>query len=513
VTVVSPVSGTTVPAGTAITLRGTAVDDFEGDVASRIAWRSDAAGDLGTGVTRTVTLPEGVHRVTAGVVDSDGARGEATVTVTMGPTAPAVSVTAPADGAVVFAGTPVTLRATALDVTDGDLSGVVAWSSDGAGALGTGASIAATLATGLHVITAQAVDRGGLVGSARITIVVDALPTVRIAGPADGARILAGRPVVLAALALDPEDGDVSATIQWTSSRDGLLGTGGVHTASGLSSGIHTITARATDRHGGAGAATLTLDVNATVRPIVAIADTYVDAERPSTASGSETTFRLDADPVRQALLRFTVDRLAPFGVADAVLRLTVGPEGSHEGDTGGTLYVLAGGGWSEATTFNNRPQIDGSPIGAAGKVQSGDAVRFGVGGVVTGEGTYDFALTSASADGVGYRSREASKQRPTLEVTLVQDIPPVVLIASPLSGVPVASGRAVSLVARAADAEDGDLGTAVVWESDVQGSLGRGATISVVLAPGRHVLTANVTDAAGQVSRQVLVIDAVAGL
>jgi hypothetical protein len=513
VTVLSPVSGTTVPAGTAITLRAGAVDDFEGDVSSRIAWRSDATGDLGTGPTRTVTLPEGVHRVTAGVVDSDGARGEATVTVTMGPTAPAVSITAPADGAVVFAGTPVTLRATALDATDGDLSGAVAWSSDRAGALGTGASIAVTLAADLHVITAQAADRGGLVGSARITIVVDALPTVRIAGPADGARILADRPLVLAALAVDPEDGEVSAAIQWTSSRDGVLGTGGMHAARGLSAGIHTITARATDRHGGAGAATLILDVNAAVRPIVAIADTYVDAERPATGSGGETTFRIDADPVRQAFLRFTVDRLAPFGVADAVLRLTVGPESSHEGDTGGTLYALAGGGWSEATTFDDRPEIDGSPIGSAGKVESGDAVRFGVGGVVTGEGTYDFALTSTSTDGVGYRSREASKQRPTLEVKLRHDVPPVVVIVSPLAGARVASGRAVSLVARAADAEDGDLAAAVVWESDVQGSLGRGATISVVLATGRHVLTASVTDGAGQVSRQALAIDAVAGL
>ncbi len=420
VTITAPAAGATAPAGTALRFAATASDDFDGDLGARVTWASDVTGNLGTGAAVTVTLREGVHRITARAVDGEGAADSATITVTIAPTPPAVTILAPVDGSVIFAGQTATLRGTALDATDGDRSAALLWSSDRAGSLGTGGTVSATLGPGSHTITASVTDAGGLTGSARVTLVVDALPAVSIAAPAAAAPLLSGRPVVLAALAVDPEDGDVTASVRWESSRDGVIGSGPLPTVSGLSAGAHTLTARATDRHGGSGSATVTVDVVAALRTIVASADTYVDAGAPNTAFGQEDTFRIDADPIRQGLLRFTVADPAPFSISAATLRLTVGSLSSHAGDSGGTLHSITGGVWSETTTFTTRPVIDGPALGTAGAVDTGDTVRFDVGTVVTRAGAYDFALVTSSTDGVGYRSREASKNRPTLELSLM---------------------------------------------------------------------------------------------
>lgn len=53
---------------------------------------------------------------------------------------------------------------------------------------------------------------------------------------------------------------------EWTSSRDGRLGTGGLVTAT-LSAGAHTITASVTDGTKLTGAATITVTVDAGGRP------------------------------------------------------------------------------------------------------------------------------------------------------------------------------------------------------------------------------------------------------
>ena len=75
----------------------------------------------------------------------------------------------------------------------------------------------------------------------------------------------------------------------------------------------------------------------------------------------------------------------------------------------------------------------------------------------------------------------------------------PVVLISAPATGVIVSAEFPVTLVGQALDAEAGDLTPEIVWSSDVQGSLGTGASLTVLLSPGLHRVTANVTDDQGQ--------------
>ena len=415
---------------------------------------------------------------------------------------PTVLITAPSDGATFVAGAPITLHATATDVDDGDLGAALIWASDRQGVLGIGATLTTVLDAGPHTITAGVADSSALAGGAQVVVVANAAPAVAIVAPATDAALVANRPVVLAARAIDAEDGDVGASVEWESDRDGALGTGRLRTVAGLSAGAHVLTARARDGDGASGATTLRVTIRSNVQAVVAGADTYVDGASPARNAGKEDMLRVDAEPRREALLRFTVAGLAPFTVASAALELTVGPLDNDSSNAGGTLHAHTGGGWSESTTFLTRPAITGPPLDTVGPVDKGDRVRFDVSGAVTREGVYDFALVTASSDSVVYRSRESSTRRPTLEVILAHDAPPAVLITEPLPGGTVIGG-AVRLAARAADAEDGDLSARIIWRSDVQGLLGSGPEVTVTLAPGRHVVTASVTDAAGHTATE----------
>ena len=75
-------------------------------------------------------------------------------------------------------------------------------------------------------------------------------PTVAISAPSNGASYTAGDLVSFAGSANDTEDGNLSASIVWSSSLDGSLGTGGSFSTSGLSEGSHVITAAVTDSGG-----------------------------------------------------------------------------------------------------------------------------------------------------------------------------------------------------------------------------------------------------------------------
>src|SRR5206468_1250528 len=127
---------------------------------------------------------------------------------------------------------------------------------------------ASALTTGTHTITATVTDSGGKTTHTMITITVNATPVVAITAPT-GTTFEPGAAVTFTGTATDVEDGTLTSRIVWTSSRDGVVGTGATITVSTLSTGIHTITAAATDNANTTGRATLTVPTNAT--PHVAI--------------------------------------------------------------------------------------------------------------------------------------------------------------------------------------------------------------------------------------------------
>ncbi len=75
-------------------------------------------------------------------------------------------------------------------------------------------------------------------------------PVVTIAAPAEGATFDPGDTIQFTAAASDAEDGDLTATIAWTSNRNGAIGTGGSFSSFTLSPGPHTIAATVTDGTG-----------------------------------------------------------------------------------------------------------------------------------------------------------------------------------------------------------------------------------------------------------------------
>ena len=88
-------------------------------------------------------------------------------------------------------------------------------------------------------------------------------PVVTITAPPDGSTFNQGDNINFTGTANDPEDGTISANIQWSSDLDGALGSGASINVSTLSLGVHTITASVTDSGGLPGQDQINVTINA----------------------------------------------------------------------------------------------------------------------------------------------------------------------------------------------------------------------------------------------------------
>ena len=209
-------------------------------------------------------------------------------------TAPTVSISSPAGGTSVTAGTSVSFAGTADDTQDGNLTSSLVWTSSLQGQIGSGGSFSRNdLVVGTHVIVASVTDSGGLPGSATVTVVVNpnTSPTVTISSPSNGSSVALGTTVTFAGSANDAQDGALTSGLVWTSSLQGQIGTGGSFTRNNLVAGTHVITASVTDSGGLSGSAAITMVVN--TAPSVAISappnGTVVKLATPVTFTGTAT--------------------------------------------------------------------------------------------------------------------------------------------------------------------------------------------------------------------------------
>jgi len=86
-------------------------------------------------------------------------------------------------------------------------------------------------------------------------------PVVTITAPANGTSVTQGTSVTFTGTANDTEDGNLSGSLTWSSSINGIIGSGASFSTSSLSVGTHTITASVTDTGGSPGSASITLTV------------------------------------------------------------------------------------------------------------------------------------------------------------------------------------------------------------------------------------------------------------
>jgi hypothetical protein len=161
--------------------------------------------------------------------------------------------------------------------------------------------------------------------------------------------------VTLVGSAADPEDGDLTASIVWTSDVDGALGTGGSLTET-LPTGSYVVEARVTDSDGEVATDTIAVEVTATT-PL-----TVTDMVAVAT---SETAVRLTWAEVDDGTG-------APAGYE---VRFARNPIGSADGDlpTGGSCNAV----------------VSGTAIGATVQCDV-EGFRFGT--------TYDFVVRAQRA-------------------------------------------------------------------------------------------------------------------
>ena len=128
-------------------------------------------------------------------------------------------------------------------------------------------------------------------------------PTVSITSPAIGASESAGTSALFSGTASDPEDGALSgASLVWTSSRDGQIGTGRTFSRGDLSVGSHVIILTARDSRGASATKSRTLNITGVVNqpPVATIS---APGSGTSFVQGSVVTFAgSGTDPENGAL-------------------------------------------------------------------------------------------------------------------------------------------------------------------------------------------------------------------
>lgn len=103
---------------------------------------------------------------------------------------------------------------------------------------------------------------GGLVNLRSALVDNNNPPTAAISSPSNGTTVTGGASVTFTGSASDLQDGNVTASLVWSSDLQGTIGSGGSFSTSTLMVGTHVITATASDAVGAQGTATVTVTVN-----------------------------------------------------------------------------------------------------------------------------------------------------------------------------------------------------------------------------------------------------------
>ncbi len=439
-------------------------------------------------------------------------------------------IASPQGGATYSVGQAVQFQGSASDPEDGALSGAqLVWTSNLDGQIGTGSSFSRSdLSEGTHTITLGATDSDGASRSASVSITVAAQPpaTPEINSPADGADFGLGADVTFSGTATDPEDGVLTgASLVWTSSLDGEIGTGTTFVRDDLTEGDHTITLTATDSDDMTSSASVSITV-ANQPPSTPVITAPADGS--TVVAGTLVTFSGSATDAQDGAL--TGGSLSWTSDLDG--QLGTGTSFSFSGLTVGvheiTLTATDAGGLTSSASVTLT--VQGRPVAAITAPVNG--ASFGVGESVTFTGSAsdaeDGALTGASlvwtsnldgqiGTGASFNTTTLSAGTHTVTLTATDSDgltgsaqvtisvvtlgSPTATITAPSNGAVFELGSNVTFAGSATDPEDGALtGASLVWTSDLDGQIGTGTTfVTSGLSAGTHTVTLTATDSNAQ--------------
>jgi PKD repeat protein len=146
-----------------------------------------------------------------------------------------------------------------------------------------------------------------------------------------------------------------------------------------------------------------------TFTTVTPVADAYTSQAKPTKNYGTDVNLRVRSSTGSfRSYLKFTVGGLSGT-VQSAKLRLWV----NDASPDGGSVYAV-GSTWTESgtgsITWNTAPALPGSPIKSIGATSAlGTWTEVDLGPVVSANGTYSFALVSASSNSAYYSSREGT--------------------------------------------------------------------------------------------------------
>ncbi|HEV7705104.1 MAG TPA: PKD domain-containing protein [Gemmatimonadaceae bacterium] len=266
-------------------------------------------------------------------------------------------------------------------------------------------------------------------------------PVASITGPANNSSFAQGASVDFAGTGSDPEDGALTgASLVWTSSRDGQIGTGTSFSTTTLSVGTHVITLTVTDSQGAHGTATITVVITGAVQNQPPTAHITLPTDGASFVQGASVSFSGSGSdpedgPVTGSALRWSSDRDGSLTTGATFSRTNLSV-GTH------VITLLA---------------VDSKGL--------------------TGTATVTIHITAP-----------AENQPPTAHIT------------APTAGAIFTPGASISFTGTGSDPEDGALsGASLVWTDNVAGQIGTGTTFSITtLAAGLHTVTLTATDSKG---------------
>ena len=465
--------------------------------------------------------------------DDDATAGDDDDDTTTGNQAPVVAITAPEDGATLNSPSAVNLAGTAEDPEDGTIGGAdLVWRSDLDGTLGSGQTLTTSLSEGLHQLELQATDSEGATGIDAISVTVTAIneaPEAFIDSPSDGSYFVEGSSIELVGHADDPEEGALTgASLFWSSSADGALGSGGTATMSSPSIGVHTIVLTALDSQGEEGLASITLEVTPlgqNIPPTATITappsgSTYIDNDTISFEGGAtdpEDGLLGGTDIAWTSSLDGALGTGSPLatsalGVGSHSITLTATDDDGATGSDTITVTVNPPGNAAPTVTISagSGTYVGGDTVTLVGSgtdpedgTLSGTDLEWGSsldGALGTGSplATSSLSVGNHTITLVGTDSGGASATDQVSVTVLQPNTAPTVTITSGAGTYD--AGDPISLAGGGSDPEDGALaGTALVWSSNVDGVMGTGAALTYSsLSVGTHTVTLTGVDSGG---------------